>query len=89
MTSHVGGMPDKKPGPMYTAPSHTNPVQITGYIYEGHTQTHVHSAPHHYHCPPVYEAPVCHKPAPAFWDSSGYILVLFILLVIISRGLYF
>ncbi|WP_433946831.1 YjcZ family sporulation protein [Paenibacillus sp. SN-8-1] len=33
---------------------------------------------------------MCHAPAPSagIWSSTGYILVLFILLVIITRGLW-
>ncbi len=99
MTSVVGGMPEKKPGPAYTSPSYTSPmpsyttppIQVTGVVYEGHTT--MQSVPyhhHHHHCPPVHEAPVCHAPAPVSspWNSTGYILVLFILLVIITRGVW-
>lgn len=86
--SALGMSENHKMGMGYGAPmqgpAYTSPMQ--GYEHE---PMHMHGAPYH-HCPPVHVQSACHTPAPAagIWATTGYILVLFILLVIITRGLW-
>ncbi|MNS46054.1 hypothetical protein D3C72_785390 [compost metagenome] len=86
----LGMSENKKMGMGYGAPMQSPAFTSPAHGYENeHMHMHIHGA-HYHHCPPVYEQPVCHAPASSagIWSSTGYILVLFILLVIITRGLW-
>ncbi|MBP1999264.1 hypothetical protein J2Z69_000283 [Paenibacillus shirakamiensis] len=98
MNSSTGSVPHTPhlvaPQTTYTAPSNTTVEIEAGQVYTSNMYTipthkiapqYSHHHKHHYPAPAPY-APAC-PPSQDFWGSSGYILVLFILLVIISRGL--
>jgi hypothetical protein len=78
-TSPAYTSPWSNNAPMYTSPAYTSP--------EAYPQSHLHSHMHygHHMKHPVYTAAVAYGGA----SSAGIILVLFILLVIISRSFQF